>query len=185
MYRNCYLMAGMSHEYGHTKLEARESIFKWANENGIFLELNVNNVVNKAYNDQKLLTSDVHKVHVSKKDIEEIKRRFDNKNVRIIALGFLCYAKQFADDNGEFELSMAAFGNWIGIHYTNILKRYLQELVDFDYIEKISMEKVKSMFWENSAKSKMNRYRIKVPIKNYGSYTLEGNDIRKLYNSIF
>lgn len=182
MYRICYLLSKWYKENGvNSKLEIRNNIFNWAKENNVYIKINLNDCIDRATKNKRRLTGD-NPIRVSNKDVEEITRRFDNKNVRLIALGVLCYAKQFADQNNEFELPVTAFGDWVGISYTHIASRYMQELIDYDFIEKKTFS---PSMWRGSVKSKSPIVKIKVPIINDGEYQIVNNDIRKLYHNIF
>ena len=70
-------------------------------------------------------------VRVSRKEAAEIARRFDRKNTRLTALAMLCYAKTFADLNGEFSISSVSLGCWLGIADSNLRGIYIKELADF------------------------------------------------------
>lgn len=163
------------------KIEIRTEIFNWAKKYEFFLTVNVNECIRRALENPRRLTTD-NIIRVSEDDVYEITRRFDKKNTRLCALGFLVYAKQFADQNGVFELPMVAFGKWLGIAYNNISSNYLHELEDFEYLQKY---KPRATRFRGKPHTRSPKFIINVPILNSGEHLLEGNDIRKLYNSIF
>lgn len=181
-YRMCYLLAKWFIEHGaKSKIEIRESIFDWAKKYSFFLTVNVNECIRRALENSRRLTTD-NSIRVSKEDVQEIVRRFDKKNTRLCALGFLVYAKQFADQKGVFDIPMVAFGKWIGIAYNNISSNYIHELEDFEYIERYAPKVTR---FRNKPRTRSPKFIIKVPILNCGEYTLQENDIRKLYDDIF
>lgn len=185
LYRICYLLSKYCKENGIVdKLDIREFIFDWANLQKINISISLNNCITNAVNDKKRLTNN-NFIYISETDIEEIKKRFDTKNSRLLSLSLLCYAKQFADSNNEFEISLASLSNWTGIIRQHISSRYIPELIDFRYISKVRSGSVKSFTWDSSAKSKMNKYKILVPIENSGSNILCDNNIKELYLKIF
>lgn len=181
-YRICFLLTKWHRENGvDSKYEVRKKIFQWAKENGVYLRINVNECIDKAFRNERRLTSD-NPIRISAGDVEEIKARFDTKNTRLIALGMLCYAKQFANQNNEFSLPITAFSQWIGIAYTHVNGRYLPELIDYEYVSKKTQ---KTGTWKGSARTRSPIFKIHVPIVNEGQWVLENNDIRKLFNEIF
>lgn len=185
LYRVCYLLTKFLKEQGITdKLTIRESIFKWANDNSIRITLSLNNCITNALNDKARLTED-NPIRISSDDVNEIKRRFDTKNMKLLSLAFLCYAKQYADANNEFDISLSALGRWTGITRQHISTRYIPELIDFRYISKVSNGATKSFTWDATAKSKMNTYKIEVPVRNLSGEVLEGNNLIELYERLF
>lgn len=181
--RVCYLLACWYKEQGYDHLQIREAIFAWANKYHYYLDFSVNSVIYRVMDQNAKLRSGTD-VFVSKEDVEQIKSRFDTKNVRLTALALLCYAKAFAERDGKFNISTAALGNWIKISRTNISYFYLKELVDFGYAEKV--ERVKKTYtWNKKTVAKSLILRLKVPYTNKGEYKLVDNDILSLYNEIF
>lgn len=191
LYRICFILAKWfkEHPEGNDKeqeisLCIRKNIFKWANKNKIEIDFYLNACITKALEDSKRLTSD-NPIRVSGDDVAVIVERFDAYNVRLLALAMLCYAKQFADANNQFSISLLALSDWTRIHTSAISGRHIKELIDFGYISKVNENAKEVLSWSNTCKNKINRYQIKVPISNIGEYTLEGNDIRGLYKQIF
>lgn len=182
LYRDCYLLAKWYKQNGCNHMEIRENIFKWAKDNNIYITYNLNNIIRKAMNDKSRLRDNVV-VRISGKDVIEIGRRFDGRNVRMLALAMLCYAKANANRDGEFSISSVALGCWIGIANSNILSRYLPELEDFGYIKKLDCAKAHS--WDASDKYKQLRLKLLVPFANDGAVILNGNNIAELYDECF
>ena len=182
LYRDCYLLAKWYKQKGCNHMEIRENIFKWAKDNDIYITYNLNNIIRKAMNDKSRLKDNIV-VRINGKDIIEIGRRFDGRNVRLLALALLCYAKANDNRDGEFYISSVALGSWIGIANSNILSRYLPELEDFGYVKKLECSK--SHCWDSSEKYKQLRLILLVPFTNDGSVQLNGNDIKALYDECF
>lgn len=185
LYRTCFLLAKWYKEQGvEDKLQVRTNIFEWANKYGVYLPLYLNACIDNAFGDERRLTENVI-VRVSEEDINEIKRRFDNKKTRKVALAILCYAKTFANSKGEFRISQVSFADWVKIDPANIGRRHFKELIDYGYMSKVDGGASKHNFWNKDVKTKMNKYKIIVPIRNTGDYILEDNNIDKLYEEIF
>jgi hypothetical protein len=172
-----YKQQGMSH------MDIRQSIFNWGKKYNIFITCNVNSIIYQALDDKTRLRDDIE-IHISENDIKEITERFDSKNCRLMALAILCYAKCTANRDNEFNLSLLALSNWIGIDYNNLLKRHLPELVDFNYISRVDNNN-KTYSWNKEVKNKSTALKIQVSVKNEGIYKLKDNNIRQLYLDIF
>lgn len=182
MYRMCYLLSKWYLQRGFSDpTDIRNQIFSWGKKYELKITVNLNDCIKKAISDTRRLTED-NPVRVSNDDIYEITRRFDRKNVRLCALGLLCYAKQFADQNNTFDLPIVAFGRWVGISYNNIMSRYMWELEMFSYIKRESQKKY---IHKHGYSTKSPIFKIFVPIENIGDYVVEDNNIRKLYDEIF
>lgn len=185
LYRTCFLLAKWYKEQGiEDKLQVRTNIFEWANKYGVYLPLYLNACIDNAFGDDRRLTENIT-VRVSEEDVAEIKRRFDNKKTRKVALAILCYAKTFANSKGEFRISQVSFADWVNIDPANVGRRHFRELIDYGYMTRIDNGSAKHNFWNKDVKTKMNKYKISVPIRNTGEYILEDNNIDKLYEEIF
>lgn len=181
----CWLLTKWYFEQGIKEpKDIRGKLFDWACKNKLYLAINVNDCIKSALSNPRRLTSD-NPIRVSKSDIKEITDRFDRKNTRLCALGLLCYAKQFADQNNEFELPYTAFGNWVGIAYNNIYTRYMPELEYFGYVKKYGKVNKATNRSKGEVRSKSPRFTILVPIVNEGEYVVENNNIIELYEKIF
>ena len=181
MYRICWILTKYFKETGLDQYEIRERLFDWGAEHRVYFDFDINKPIFHAYSDKKKLRKDIS-IHISNLDVQEIIRRFDSKNVRMIALGLLCYAKAEADESGEFDISLSSFGNWIGIAGQNISKRYMFELTEMRYVKKEHLVKVNS--WDKSVATKSTHMKMLVPCKNIGDYILQDNDIRKAYEDL-
>lgn len=181
-YRMCYLISKWYYEHEITDMmKIRENILHWADVNKVKLDTNLNECISNALKNTRRLSSD-NEIRINDNDIYEITRRFDRKNPRICALAFLCYAKQFADQNRIIEVPFVAFGRWIGISYNNINSRYLEELQNFKYLERYKGKNTKVI---SSHKTRSPKFRMLVPITNTGNYILKDNNILELYDTIF
>lgn len=182
LFRNCYLLAKYYKQQGLSQIDIREAIFKWGKEHDVFITYNINNIIRKVMQDKQRLKDNIA-IYVSEDDVAQITRRFDNKNVRKLALALLCYAKANADRDGEFSISSVELGAWIGIDNSNILSRHLPELVDFGYIQKENSRP--SFTWDKAEKYKHLTLKMLVPFNNRGEYALRENDIAELYKECF
>lgn len=187
LYRICRLLTKFFYEkYEDDRAKIRNSIFDWACNNKIFIDFDLNNCIDSTldYN-YTPLKDEKNPVYVSEYDVESIIERFDNKNIRLIAFGFLLYAKQFGT-NGEFVLPITAFGNWIGISASNIATRYLKQLQDYEYVEKVNGKPPK---WNELSDKKIRhygtKYRMLVSVENVGFYKINDNNINKAFNELF
>lgn len=177
------MLAKWYKQQGLSNVEIREKIFEWGKEYNIYIKYNVNSIIYQALEDKHRLRGDEAVVRISQSDIDEITRRFDSVPCRKTALGILCYAKVSADRDNEFNISALSLSNWLHFDSGNMSGRYLKELIDFEYIAKINNSSTYS--WDKNVKSTSLRLKLLVPIDNKGDYTLENNDIEKLYDDIF
>jgi hypothetical protein len=182
LYRICYMLAKWFKEQGLSHIDIRQSIFNWGNKYGVFIKYNVNKIIYQSLEDKQRLKDNVI-VKINQKDIDEINKRFDSKNTKLVALAILCYAKAYADRDRDFNISSVALGAWLGIDSNNLRRIYLQELIDFGYINK-TQNPQNSFPWNNN-KSKFSKYHINVEIHNSGNFQLMDNNITELYNQIF
>lgn len=184
LYRIYYLMAKYYKENGISNLsEIRQKLYEWKNKYNVKNSTYINNAIINALSDKRRLTTD-NQIKVSVQDVEFIKSKFDTRNTRLAALALLCFAKQFADTNCEFDISISALGDWIHINKSNLSGRYLKELVDFEYIT-YEKQKTNHKAWMADVKSKVKKFKIMASIKNQGEYILRDNDILELYSRIF
>ena len=180
VYRMCYLIAKYYLESGYDALDTREKIFDWLKEHNIYISSSLSGIVYKASVDGVKLRGDTP-IYISDADVDEIKRRFDTKNTRMLALALLCYGKATADKNGECGFSLLAISNWVGIDSANIINRYLPQMYTFGFIEKIK-PKYK---WDKDQKDKMTHIKYLVPLSNEGHYEMTDNNITELFSKIF
>ncbi len=182
LYRAGYLMAKWHKAHGLTETQAREEISEWAEKHSFKLLFDLNNMIYQAYKDKRRL-SDNPKICINADDIAEITRRFDKSNVRLVALGLLCYAKMFANANGEFSISLSSFAEWLGVNRGNLSARYIPELINFDYIKRDKSLHLRP--WKKSFIPKALLISLNVPIDNCGDHELKGNDLHELYKRLF
>lgn len=183
LYRTCFMLAKWYKQQGLSNVEIREKIFEWGKTNNIYIKYNVNSIIYQALEDKHRLRGDEAVVRISQSDIDEITRRFDSASCRKTALGILCYAKVTADRDNEFNISALALSNWLNLNSGHMSGRYLKELLDFEYVEKVN--NISTFSWDKNVKSTSLRLKLLVPIENKGEYTLEENNIDKLYNEVF
>lgn len=177
-YRAVYLMARYYLSQGLNRFEVRDKIFEWGNRVGHFIRCNVNNAVSHASMNQKPLRSGVT-TRISDDDIREINRHFDNRRVKWLALAVLAYGKAVADEHGECDISLVGLAEWLDLDYSSV-RRWIKEMIDFSYIEKIDVPRRKS-----KKRNPVSRIRFLVPLRNIGEHIVEGNNIAALANLIF
>lgn len=183
LYTSFYLLSKYYAEQGLELSEISKSVFKWAKSHGLFVKYDLNIIAKKAKEDKLKLTNNVE-VYINQEDIDNINSWFYNKNTKLIALAVLCYAKVNSNKNREFSISSYDIGAWVDIHHSSIRRRYLNELIEFGYLEKIKVP-VNSKNWNNSKEDGCTRYKLNVDYYNSGEYKLIDNDIYKLYKEIF
>lgn len=183
-YRSCYLLAKHFKLLGYDAIRTREKIFSWANGYGVYLKDDLNSIIQRAFNDKKEILDNVE-IKISKEDIEEIKRRFDKYNTRLTAFALLCFAKKHADRNGIFYISRVGLSNWIGIKQSNLSNRHIKELVDFGYIEKLSVNDIRFIKRKNLHISKVLMLKMKVDFKNEGEHLIQDYDFRQECENLF
>ena len=186
LYRSCYLIAKWFNEQGLTRLEIRNKLFQWGKENNIYIKYNINNdIIDKLfnYNSHKLKSVEVK---INKQDVENINKRFDHGKTKLVALAMLCYAKAHASQTGEFIVSSVNMGCWLNINRKSLRQKHIKELIDYEYLIEVSRPANKDFkTWTKAYEEQSIKYKLNVPIDNYGEYELERNDVRKLYADIF
>lgn len=185
LYRACYMIARLLRQQGKSNIEIRNSIFDWANNNGLYIEFNLNKMLYHAANNSRPLRGKCE-VRISREDIQQIDRHFDSRVTKRVALAMLCYAKATADKNGDMQISSNALGTWVGISPANLRGKYLKELCDFEYVLNVTKDHERKK-WRNggAAVQTSNWYRINVPYENTGEWVLDGNDINGLFKSVY
>ncbi len=183
-YRSCYLLAKHFKELGCDLLRTREEIFNWANKYKIKITDDLNSIIQRAFKDKRSLVDNIE-IKLSDSEIKEILRRFDTYNSRLTAFAILCFAKKYADNQGNFYMSLIGLSNWIGIDRIALSNRYIKELIDFNYIEKLTKNDVKLIKIKNKQVSKILLYKIKINFNNKESiYIVKDNNIRKEFEEI-
>ena len=182
LFRICYLLAKWFHQQGKSPMEIRQSIFGWGAQYGQYIRYNLNNLIAQAINDPKPLKENVC-VCISDDDTDEILRRFDSYNSRLLSLGLLCFAKANANAEREFSVSLSALSSWLKLNRSTVVSRYLPQLIDYDYVRRITDKTAFS--WDDKGKFKTVSLQLLVPLRNGGALQLEGNNIIELYWKIF
>lgn len=183
LHRICFLLAKYYSEQGLNHLEIRNEIFAWGREYNTYFPFSVNSVIYQALEDKHKLRGKTD-VYINDEDIRQILSRFDSKNCKLLALAILCYAKVAANSDGEVAISTVAFSSWLKMQQSHISGRYIPELIDFDFMEKLGDEETYFM-WDKKTLSKNRRYKLKVPLVNEGTYVLVDNDIFQLAREVF
>lgn len=182
-YRICLLLAKWFYEQGYkTEPEIRAQLKKWATENNFYFEVAMNPIATRVIENDMRLLGDMN-IYINKKDINTIDDLFDSYYEKITALGVLCYAKAYADENGKFKLSQRSFSHWIGINKKTVAK-YLKTLEKLRYIEKVESGDIKS-WYQTTVVVQLNTYKIIVPYENCGEFELKDNNIELLYSESF
>lgn len=185
--RICYLLAKYYKEQGLNNLGIRQKIFEWGKINNIYFPFSVNSIIYGAVADTTKLRGETP-VYISQADIDAISMRFDKKKCKYVALAILCYAKVTANRENEVVISTISLGNWLGIHQQHISGRYIPELIDFDFMERIGEEESYFTWDKDKPISKNRRYKMKVNLENNKEnavYELNNNDIGSLCKEIF
>jgi hypothetical protein len=178
-YRSYYLLAKYFKEQGLDAVSIRHKIFEWANQNNVYVDEYLNDIIKKAFDDKKELAKDIE-INISQEDINYINDRFDKYNTKLIAFAFLCYAKVHINSKSEFNINMMDFSEWIGIHLNNIYKRYLPEIELMNFIERVSVNN----YLHKKKKSKITTFKIKVKIRNEGNNIFYDKDLKKEFEKI-
>lgn len=155
-YRAAYLIARWYTQEGCDFKETRSRVYEWAKSSGNFIKYNVNDIVTAARQCKERL-KDNPKLCVSEEDINRIVELFDASKTRLLALAILCYAKIYANSNGEFNISVSAMSDWIGVSQSSLVKRYIPELEQLGYLKKIGLEKV-AHTWHHGKEHQTNKY---------------------------
>ena len=163
--------------------DIRQKIFDWGRENNIWIKYSVNDITIRAAEDKSPLLCP-ESVNVSSDDVARIVRLFDTPRVQCCALALLCYAKVYANKNGEFPLSSIPFSNWVGIDRSYFQRKVAKELDMFGYVKVINVPQKKPR-WDKGEHLSTNRYKMLVPYDNVGEYKLNGNDIQGLFRELF
>lgn len=187
-YRAAYLIARWFTQEGLDFCATRDAIFEWSKRTGNYIKYNVNDIVTGARACTDRLTDNVT-ICVSENDINHIVRLFDSRKARLLALAILCFAKQHANRDGVFNISMSALSDWIGISRAQISSNYLPELITLGYVERVESVQPVSR-WHRDKELKTSRYKstrlkINASLYNAGKYKMRNNDIEKLYDEIF
>ena len=186
LYRICLQMIRWYKGQGElSRIEIREKIlYEWAAKHKIDVRYNLNDIINRVFdsNDFGVLKTPV--VKVNNQDVERIKRSFDSETTKLVALAILCYAKAHGNIKGEFTMSAVNLGAWLGINRRSLAKKYIKELIDFNYLT-IAAKPTNNSKWEKAYAEQSTHYVINAPLHNSGNYELKNNDIGILFNEVF
>lgn len=183
LYRTVYLMAKYHIMQGVPIPDVRQKIFDWGRENNVWIKYSVNDITIRAAEDKSPLLCP-ESVNVSNDDVARIVKLFDTPRVQCCALALLCYAKVYANKNGEFPLSSIPFSNWVGIDRSYFQRKVVKELDMFGYVKVINVPQKKPRWGEGEHLS-TTRYKMLVPYDNVGEHKLDGNDIQLLFRELF
>lgn len=183
LYRTVYLMAKYHIMQGVPIPDIRQKIFDWGRENNVWIKYSVNDITIRAAEDKSPLLCP-ESVNVSNDDVARIVKLFDTPRVQCCALALLCYAKVYANKNGEFPLSSIPFSNWVGIDRSYFQRKVAKELDMFGYVKVINVPQKKPR-WNEGEHLSTTRYKMLVPYDNVGEYKLNGNDIQLLFRELF
>ena len=186
LYRVCLQMVRWHKDKGElSRIEIREKIlYDWALKHKINVRYNLNDIINRVFdsNDFGMLKS--HVVKVNNHDVERIKRSFDNETTKLVALAMLCYAKAHGSKKGEFTMSAVNLGAWLGINRKSLTKKYIKELIDFNYLT-IAAKPTNNSKWKKAFAEQSTRYMINAPLHNSGNFELKNNEIGILFSEVF
>ena len=186
LYRVCLQMVRWYKDNGElSRIEIREKIlYDWAAKLKIDVRYNLNDIINRVFdsNDFGELKSPV--VKVNNQDVDRIKRSFDNGKTKLVALAILCYAKAHGNKNGEFTMSAVNLSAWLGINRKTLTKKYIKELIDFNYLA-IVAKPANNSKWKKAHAEQSTRYVINAPVHNSGNFELKNNEIEILFSEVF
>lgn len=183
LYRICYLLAKHYKEEGMSRLDTRTALFDWANAHQIYVQYDLNSIINFVYDVDKRTLSDTEYVLFSSEDVAEINKRFDEHNVKLVAFALLAYAKRFANAKNEIVMGYHELANWVGIGESVVRKRIIKQLIDYEMVAIVKADK--SLFKKHDKLlSSRTRFKILIPVKDEGE-TKVGNDIRGGFAKLF
>ena len=172
------------HYYGlgiNDEVEIRKLIFTWANKYGLYIKLSVKHLIREVL--EKYVSIENHNgvVNISKSDIEYIKTQSTKKSTRKLALLILCYAKAFANENGDFDVNIRILSEWGGLNVNNVYNRQLKELLEIRYVE--DLEEIQK--WKDYIQKYTRKLRINYSLNNNNpDYVLKDNNFMKFYGEI-
>lgn len=182
-YRICLILAKWFYQEGATTRESlRGQLKTWAKENNFFITMAMNPLCDRVIReDMKLLGQEP--VRINDADADDIVYCFDTYEERIVALAVLSYAKIYSDPDGCFKLSIAALADWLCMERKTVSK-YLKTLEGLNFIRQQDAGTTNS-WYQKIVVTSCNTYRLGFETTNTGEFTMDDNDIDKLYDSIF
>lgn len=184
LYRICFMMACWHKQQGLDRIEIHNILDEWKKIHGIYMRCETNEIIDRVFDREKSTTLESHIVKINKNDIENINRRFDSKKTKLVALAMLCYAKAHANKNGEFNISMTSLSSWTGVNRQMLGRKYIKELVDYEYLTVVTKATSKSN-WEGQYHEQATKYKLNAVLHNSGDEKLERNDLRILFSRLF
>lgn len=163
-------------------MQIRGSLSEWAKQNNFFFTVSMNSVADRVISDDMKLEGDMD-IFIGQPDIDEIIRRCDTYEERLIALAVLCYAKAYADASGVFKISQRMLSYWTGLNARSV-KKYLDRLCGLEYICLEKKGDINS-WYQSTVVIQLNTYKALFPITNVGEYCLLDNNIHALYDLVF
>ena len=180
VYHICYIMAKYYRDDGLGHEAIRERLKEWEGKYGYCFEFDVNKVIYNVMDSRTPLRGDVPGF-INTTDIEEIRKRFDSKNTRLLALALLAYGKACANKYGDCNVSLLGVANWLHVDYSNLVNRSFKELIDFGYIARVDTKKK----WIKSSRNQVTRIHFNVPLVNTGDNRVMDNNIVRIFNEYF
>ena len=182
-YRICLILAKWFYQEGATTRESlRGQLKTWAKENNFFITMAMNPLCDRVIrDDMKLLGQEP--VRINDADADDIAYCFDTYEERIVALAVLSYAKIYSDSDGCFKLSIAALADWLCMERKTVSK-YLKTLEGLNFIRQQDTGTTNS-WYQKVVVTGCNTYQLGFETINTGEFTMDDNDIDKLYDLIF
>jgi len=177
-YRACIILIKYYKYLGQSKLEIRQNLYDWKNKFNIEnFDFEINQVIKKVF-DENLELIDKVNIQISKNEIDEIFKRFDNEMVRYIAFLVLCTAKFRGNKHKVFDMSLYGLSCWGDISYSNLKQKIIPELIDFEFIQVVDKNNVgKKLVDFNKGKqktfSKGNTYKMLIDYGDDEFYLVE------------
>lgn len=182
-YRACYMITKYYRKLGYSKHDTFFRVAEWVRKYDLTLNFSLMGCVSAAYANETELRCGAT-VKISKADADCIRLYSRNRNDREVALALMCCAKAFADEDGTFTASAGALASWLGMAAPNVRERQLKHLTDYGFVERVNTDSSLHGWRKNYYRNAMC-FRMKVPYTMDGQWTLEYNDIRRLYEQIF
>lgn len=180
LYRIYVMMVRWHKSQGLDKIEIRNVIAKWKKKHGIDIRSNTNEIIARVFDRETNPELSTPVVKINKQDVANINRRFDSKKTKLVALAMLCYAKAYANEDGEFNISLTSLSAWTGVNRHMLGRKYIKELVDYEYLTVVSKYESKN-YWEFQYREQSTKYRLNFKLVNTGDFELENNDLQELY----
>ena len=185
LYRTCWLMARWHKQQGLCRMDIRNAIKEWGENNGIELKFDINGIVDKIFDKEGNIALKSPVIKINKQDIANIDKRFDNKKTKFVALAMMCYAKGHARKDGVFFVPAVSLSVWVGINRKSLTNKYINELINYELLKMVSAAPDFSQYKNLPYSEQGTGYKFNVRLHNSGEYVLEGNDMQKLFSEIY